>query len=277
MKVFMIVLGMAVIAVAGMAAAQTPAQKPKFEVASVKPNKSGTLQGTTVGLRGSTFSAINVTVKMLIQAAYVPTGGGLIPDDRIVGGPGWIETEGFDVLAKPNNDTRAIPQAQVVSMVRSLLKDRFKLKAHEETRELPVYNLVVVKDRLKLKLSADQTPPTGPTATYFDTSEEPLARGVMRVSTSPSVVVLAGTAVQFSRLLPMLERPVGRKIIDKTDLKGLFDFNVRFNATETTLSPADQTATSIFTAIQELGLKLESAKAPLEVLVIDSVNKPSEN
>jgi uncharacterized protein (TIGR03435 family) len=277
MKLITLMFGMVVIAVGVVAAAQAPAQKPAFEVVSVKPNKSGAFQGTTVGLRGSTFSAINATVKMLIQAAYVPTGGGLIPDDRIVGGPGWIETERFDVLAKPNNDTRSIPQAQVASMVRSLLEDRFKLKAHQETRELPVYDLVVVKDRLKLKLSADQTPPTGPTATYFNTSDEPLARGFMRVSTSPSVVVLAGTAVQFSRLIPMLERPVGRKIIDKTDLKGLFDFNVRFNATETTLSPADQTATSIFTAIQELGLKLESAKAPLEVLVIDSVSRPTEN
>ena len=218
-----------------MLAAVSPAgaQRPQFDVISVKSNKSGTLQGTTVGTRGSTFSAINATVKMLIQAAYVPTDGGLLPDERIIGGPGWIETERFDVLAKPNGDTRSIAQSQIASMVQSLLEDRFKLKAHQETRELPVYNLTIAKGGLKIKPSTDQTPPTGPTATYYDTSDEPLARGFMRVSTSPSVVVLAGTAIPLSRLIPMLEGRVGRKIIDKTDLKGLFDFKVRFNATET--------------------------------------------
>jgi uncharacterized protein (TIGR03435 family) len=77
--------------------------------------------------------------------------------------------------------------------------------------------------------------------------------------------------------LPNIQFMWGRKVIDKTDLKGLFDFNVRVNASDAAVTPTDQSATSSFTALQELGLRLESAKAPLEVVVIDSAQKPSEN
>ncbi len=138
-------------------------------------------------------------------------------------------------------------------------------------------DVVFGRDSLKMKLSTDQTTPTVPTATHYDSSDEPLPRGFMRVSTSPSVVVIAGNAVPLSRLIPMLESKVGRKIIDKTALKGLYDFNVRFNATDTAVTAADQSAASIFTAIQELGLKLEPGKAPLDVIVVDSVAGPTEN
>jgi uncharacterized protein (TIGR03435 family) len=258
-----------------LSAAQTT-DKRSFDVVSVKANKSGSFEGTSVGQRGSTFSALNATLKMLIQAAYLPADGGLLPDDRIIGGPGWVNSDRFDVLAKPNDEARSLSRTQRASMVQSLLEDRFQLRAHWETRELPVYNLVVAKG-LKMKLSVGQTPLTGPTATHYDSSDEPLPRGFMRVSTSPSVVVLAGNAVPLSRLMPTLESRAGRKVIDKTELKGLYDFNVRFNAGDTAVTPSDQSAASIFTAIQELGLRLESAKASLEVVVIDSVQRPTEN
>jgi uncharacterized protein (TIGR03435 family) len=241
----------------------------------VKPNKSGIVRGTTVGTRGSTFSAINATLKMLIQAAYLPADGGLLPFDRIIGVPGWIDSDHFDVLAKLSGDVRSLSGAEIASMVQSLLEERFQLKAHLETREFPIYNLAVGRG-LKMKLSPDQTPPSGPTATNYDSSDAPLSRGFMRVNTSPSLVVLQGNSVPLSRLIPMLERAVARKIIDKTELTGLYDFNVRFSPTDITVT-ADQSAASIFTAIQELGLRMESAKAPMDVLVIDSVSKPTEN
>jgi uncharacterized protein (TIGR03435 family) len=270
-------LALAMVAITAIfAAAQPQRGKPAFDVISVKPNRSGTFDGTTVGQRGSTFSAINATLKMLIQAAYLPADGGLLPDDRIVGGPSWIGSDHFDVLAKPSGNVASPSRVQIAFMVQSLLEDRFRLKAHQETRDLPVYNLLVGKG-LKMKRSDDQTSLTGPTATKYDSSDEPLSRGFLRVSTSPSLVVIAGNAIPLSRLIPVLESRVGRKIIDKTELKGLYDFNARFNATDTAVTAGDQSAASIFTAIEDLGLKLEPAKAPLDVVVVDSVSKPTGN
>ena len=268
-------LATALCSIAASSVAQTTG-KISFDVVSVKANKSGSSGGTSVGQRGSTFSALNATLKMLIQAAYLPADEALLPDDRIIGGPLWVNSDRFDVLAKPNDEARSLSRAQRASMVQSLLEDRFQLKAHWETREVPVYNLVVTKG-LKMKLSGDQTPPTGPTATHYDSSDEPLARGFMRVNVSPSVVILAGNAVPLSRLMPILENQAGRKVIDKTDLKGLFDFNVRFSPPNAGVDTADPSLPSLFTAIQELGLKLEATKAQLEVLVIDSVQRPSDN
>ena len=91
--------------------------------------------------------------------AYRNPGGGLLRQ-HVIGGPAWIDTDRFDIEAKVEGDSRAIPAAEVWRMVQSLLEDRFKLKAHRETRELAVYNLVVAKGGLKMKLSPDQTPPS---------------------------------------------------------------------------------------------------------------------
>jgi uncharacterized protein (TIGR03435 family) len=110
-------------------AAQTPpAQKPSFEVASVKPNKSAVFAGTTIGARGDRFDGTNVTLSMLLQFAYQPQDGSPLMRDRIIGVPNWIDADHFDVQAKLEEDARSIPMERIRLMLQSLLEDRFQLK-----------------------------------------------------------------------------------------------------------------------------------------------------
>jgi uncharacterized protein (TIGR03435 family) len=214
-------------------------------------------------------------------------------NSQLVGAPSWIDTDHFDVEAKAGGDQAAIPSDQIQLMLQSLLEDRFQLKVHWEMREIPVYNLLVAKDGPKVKLSPDQTATgTGGPAPSPDPATPP-PRGTMRVFGKPSpsspatLVTMSATAIPMSTLLNMLPAYVGRPVIDKVDLKGLYDLRLEFVPEALSVAPAGQAAPpvpldpvgpSIFTALEEqLGLKLESAKGPVEVLVIDSVSKPSEN
>ncbi len=255
------------------------AQKPSFEVTSVKLNTSGR-DGGTIGPKGDRLVATNVTLKTLLSYAYLPPNG-LLLNSQIVGGPDWANTDHFDIQAKPEGNAPVLPNEPTKTMLQSLLEDRFQLKAHQETRDLPVYSLVLVKSGPKL--SADQTPPD-PRQSFisFVSSAEPvgpLPRGAMRIITGPSSTTLTGTAVSISKLVSLLQGRSDRVIVDKTDLSGLLDFHLEFSQDLGTASPdaGDPALPSLFTAVQEIGLKLESAKAPLEVLVIDSVQKPSED
>jgi uncharacterized protein (TIGR03435 family) len=290
----MVVLFIAAVAVA--AAAQAPAQKPSFEAASVKPNKSAAFTGTTIGAKGSTFSGVNVTPRMLLQYAYQPENGSPLLNDRIIGAPAWMDSDRFDVQAKLAEDARNIPQQQIRLMLQSLLEDRFQLKSRWETRELPVYNLTVTKGGPKLKLSDDQTPPdtTGKAVLTFDPSVS-LARGAIRQIAMPSaggiLMTITGSATPVEALVNLLHGYAGRMVIDKTDLTGLFDIRLQFalemrpqspgGAATTNITPplpSDPLGPTIFTALQEqLGLRLQSARGSVEVLVLDSVQKPSEN
>ena len=251
-------------------------KKPSFEVASIKRNLSAR-EGGGGGPRGDRFVVTNVPVRTLLSIAFRPLNGNLLPQ-QIIGGPVWLGTDRFDVEAKMPGTYPAIPFEQVQLMVQSLLEDRFQLKARRETRELPVYELVVAKGGLKMKMSEDQAAPD-PKQTFmtFATGDQedtkPLPRGAMRLTTGSSDTFLSASAVQVSSLVNLLQGPADRIIIDKTNLPGLFDIHLRFfrDTTSTYDSP------SLFTAIQELGLRLESGKAPLPVVVIDSAQKPTEN
>jgi uncharacterized protein (TIGR03435 family) len=270
------------------AASQTAAQRPAFEVASVKPHKSGGPPGR-LGTEGNRFIAENYPIALVIQRAYgFPYEW--LTRDQLIGGPGWIQNDRFDIEAKIEGDSRVIPNEQVWLMVRSLLEDRFQLKAHHETRDLQVYNLVVAHDGLKMKLSGDQTPPkSDDEIDTFDPASPP--RGETSVTHTPSgETILSGTAISISpglevrrphalppRSLTGLLRQAGRLVVDKTKVNGFFDFHLQFVPEELMGSP-DVSGPTIFTAVeQQLGLKLESARGPVEVLVIDSVSKPSEN
>ena len=278
--------------------AQTPGVRPSFEVASVKPNTSGSTNSSTSFNRGR-FVATNVTVKLLLMSAY------RVQDFQIIGGPGWIGSDAFDIEAKPEEG--AVPQQPgprdptaidpMSLMVQSLLEDRFELKLHRETRELPVYILSIGKDGPKFKAvdPAQQTDaPSG-------------ARGVGgsgRVPTPASLPVgnmgssinngrgeMSAHAVPMVRLISFLSQQLRRPVVDKTDLKDLYDFRVEWTRDQNigaaaptaagTPTPAAADAPSgpsIFTALQEqLGLKLDSGRGPVEVLIIDSVQKPAEN
>ena len=303
-------------------------KKPSFEVASVKPGAPGPgFRGG--GPRGNSFTMTNVPLRFVVQMAYARSAGtGPGIQLQIQGAPSWMDSELYDIQAKADCSGGAIPREQMQLMVQSLLEERFQLKAHYETRELPIYNLVVVKEG-KMKLSEDQTSPlplgaaptlcgpqpaggvpAGPRGLPFDPSKPgTLPRGAMIMMMNPTTgMTMNATSAPIGNLVGLLQGQAGRPVIDKTNLKGLFDIKLNFSmeglpgpAALGGLpppplpggpglvgpagpggAPAPTTATepvpSLFTAIQEqLGLKLESTKGPVEVLVIDSVQKPTEN
>jgi len=262
-------------------AAQTLAKKPAFDVVSVKAAKAST--GIRVQANGGRLIASNVSVKMLVQRAYAAGNTGLFPN-QMIGGPGWIDSDRFDVEGRLDGDGRTISQQQTWLMVQALLEDRFQLKTHYEMRELPVYNLVVGKNGSKLTRSEDQTPPNPKTPmgpTPFSDPRKAMPRGSFSAS-GIEVTTMAGNAVPLSRMVAALQTWMERPIIDNTNLTGLFDFKVDFTTPCGIIfacGPTDSTpiGPSLSSALDQLGLRLESAKAPVDLLVIDSVSKPTEN
>jgi len=218
-------------------------QKPSFDVASVKPNLSGNgFMDTTPGR----FIATGVPLRMLLREAYS------LMDAQIVGGAGWINSDRWDVEGKVNADNQETSHTR--EMVQSLIEDRFQLKFHHETRDLPVYELTVANGGTKMKLSANPNPPRGR-----------MGRGNIE-----------GTGWSVSNLIKFLSQTLDRPIVDKTNLKGLYDITLQWSPELGPAASPDQPG--VFTAIQEqLGLKLQAIKGPVEVFVIDSVLKPTEN
>ena len=225
-----------------------------YDVVSVKPHKGddGSWWRTTSGA----FSA-EVPVRSLIMSAY-----NLIMLDQVSGLPDWAERDSFDVEGKLDSDTaeafarlsRSDQSRQRQLMMQALLADRFKLRIRRETRELAVYNLVIAKGGIKMK----EAPPT---------ERSSYSMGLGRIN---------GDAMQIDNLAFSLSNPVGRLIIDKTGLTG--KYQVSLNWAWNDEPGSGDTGPSIFTALQEqLGLKLEPAKAPIDVVVIDHIERPSEN
>jgi uncharacterized protein (TIGR03435 family) len=288
-----VVLVVAATAIAVMPVpAQAPAQKPQFEVASVKPNKLGG-PPVRMGTEGGRFIAENYPLILVLLFAYRSPAGTYLLREHVIGGPSWIDSDRFDIEAKVEGGSRGVSSEQMLRMVQSLLQDRFQLRVHRETRQLPVYNLVIAKSGVKMKLAADQSLPhsddeddqpgkepsgliRGETAVAYTPSGEMVLEG-MAVPVTPNSTIRRSHSLPPRSLTTLLQGSLGRPVIDKTGLKGLFDF--RFQFVRQALSPnPDVSGPSIFTAIEEqLGLKLESAKGPVEVLVIDHVERPSEN
>jgi uncharacterized protein (TIGR03435 family) len=260
------------------AGAQAPQGKRSFEAASIKRSNE-----QTIGIRfeGNRFVMNGLWISQAISAAYTPCGG-LLLDNQIVGAPGWTQVDRYDIEARADSGGKAVPACEMRQMVQSLLEDRFQLKAHFETRELPVFNLVVVKPG-KMILSSDQTPPDPSTIPLnFDLSAPPRGRMAINARNRLETIVI-GKAVAMDMIIRNLSgsgsETSNRQIVDKTGLHGLFDIQLRF-APETPAGPTTTAPSgpSIFTALQEqLGLKLEPGKAQLPVLVIDSIQRPSEN
>jgi len=289
---------------------QTPAAKKlSFEVVSVRaatPVGNG-FRGPD-GPQGNRFTMTGVTLKYLLLYAYRlpidPTGA----DNRIIGGPGWIDSDRFDIQGKAEDSIANLSADQARLMLQSLLEDRFQLKAHLETREVPGYNLVVARSGLKMNLSEDQTlfgTAAGPPPTANPGLRgEPAAgrglpvdtwgavpRGMLRMTPNGSGRTLTGSAVRIASLLSFLQTEVGKPVIDKTGVNGLFDFAIQLGprglassaaqaatgAAEPQITAAADPAASLFTAIQDLGLRLESARVSVEVLVVESVQKPAQN
>ena len=246
------------------AVSQTPAQKPGFEVASVKRDNSGTRASNCCGGPGRLVGT-NVTLGMLINVAYK------VQDFQVVGAPGWVNSDRYDIEAKAS-DAAAQRGTGIIqgAMLQSLLEDRFKLVVRRETKELPIYELTVAKSGSKLKAGGcTARDPNAPPS-----RQRPSDCGFSVMDNN----MIKATQIDMERFIPMLTFCVKRTVVDKTGFHGTFDADLKWNPDEATATPATDTAPSIFTALQEqLGLKLESSKGPVEVLVIDSVSKPSEN
>jgi uncharacterized protein (TIGR03435 family) len=229
-------------------------QTTAFEVASIKPNRS-LAGGSSIRLSKGRISMENVSLKKVLLNAYG------IPDDReyTVEGPSWLTTERFDIDATFPGDT---PVSQVRGMIQTLLAERFKLALHRETRQLPLYTLVVTKGGPRIHAVED---------------------GQGRTSGGPGR--LEATKISMQKLADLLGRLVGLPVINTTDLSGVFDFTLEWSPDETQRLPPDGSdpagtaKPSIFTALQEqLGLKLLGGKGPVEVLVVDRIEKaPTAN
>jgi uncharacterized protein (TIGR03435 family) len=242
---------------------QSGVEPPKYEVASIKPNTDNDFRFAFRIEPSGPLAATGITLKRLMMTAYNVQGF------RIVGGPDWVASRRWDVQAKPD---RVVPPNQIRPMLRALLEDRFQLRSHSEERQLPVYELSIDRKGSKVQRVKDS-------------------------ETKADVRVGAGliqlTKATAATLASQLSYALGRPVIDKTGLSGEFDFALEWTPepgedggpTTSGLPPgaADQPAStpnepSIFTAIPEqLGLRLKSARGPVQVVVIDDVRMPTAN
>ncbi len=239
--------------------AQSAAPLPAFVVSTIKLS-SPDVRGATFRFIGAhRWTANNPTLRDCIAFAY-----NLAPE-LISGGPSWIDSERYDIVAALPGETRP-PMEQVLRMFQALLADRFKLKFHHGQQQLAHYDLVVRKSGAKINESAPGQ----------DHANLIIAIGP-RTATLPA---RNATIERFASLLQgaVLDRPV----VDKTGLSGRYDFNLEFVVDGTRIPPAGPAPVGadidnkpdIFTAIQQLGLELEPANGPLDAVVIDSVERP---
>lgn len=247
---------------AGDARKPADAKPVLFDVASIKVNNSMSSR-ISINVSNNSFQATNVTLKMLIEEAYD------LKNDQLVGLPKWAADTHFDINAKVvDPDVQAMKKQtpeQRGEMVQQLLAERFGLKVHRETRVLPVYDLVIAKGGTKLKDVSKDDP---------NRKVSGMGPGMMRMGPSS----LNGVGVEMASLVNALSRRLERMVIDKTGLTGKYDFSLTWQGEAGPEASTEATAASIFTAVEEqLGLKLEGAKAPVDVLVVDHLEMPSEN
>jgi len=263
----------AAVATAAMPVEGAPAQtapavgsNPGFDVASIRPNTTSTDGRHHIynDPAESHFRTVNLSIKDLIQFAYG------LPDSQILGGPAWLDSAMYDIDAKSDAavdaQLKALPtpdaRHQKQLMVRALLAERFQLNTHQETRQLPVFNLVVAKGGIRFEAnnSVGNTIDTG--------------RNRLHISGMQNTVAI---------LARELAQVLGRVVVDNTGVAGSYDLKLRWTPDDAPPpmlngAPDPNAPPDIFAAIQEqLGLKLESAKGPVPVLVIDHIEMPSAN
>lgn len=259
--------------VRGQSQSASEASSLSFDAVSIRPHR--TPSGTACAFMPGRFVCKNAKMQWVIIRAYDVLG------IQISGGPSWISSDRYDIEAKESDELYAelekLPRDQRRGkqrfLLQSMLEDRFQLKAHRETKELPVYALEVAKNGPKLKATNIQS--AGP-CTIRGTGEGNRYQGC-------TVAILAS-------YLPLA---VGRVVLDRTGLEGRYDFTLEYAdqdsaavssvptgggaASDNPLPPAPS-GPSVFTAVQEqLGLKLEATKGPVDVIVIDHIERPSEN
>ena len=225
--------------------------RPAFEVASVKANTSGTAAASWAG-RGSQLIIQNYRLRDIILGA-----NGLRPYE-LSGGPDWIDSARFDIVARAPD---GVPRD--IAMLRTLLTDRFRLKTHIETRQIPVYALRLARDDRRF----------GPQlrASTLDCA-----------ATRCTASVLSGKiethGYSMRQVAQLLTGNIDRMVIDRTELNGLYDLELAWTADNGAADVVTRDAPGLFTAlVEQLGLKLQPAVGPVDVLVIDSVQRPTED
>jgi len=223
---------------------------PKFEVASIKLHQD-LVRTVGVAISGTRVTISAMSVNNLVGYAYD------LKSYQVSGGPNWATADRWDIGAKGEGDG-ALTRDQVRKMIQALLADRFHVQLRRESTQTPVYALVVAgKAGTKLKESA------------------PDAASRLSMSGNRTIQITT-TKGSIEQLVAQLSGNLDRPVLDKTGLTGSYDYKLEWAPANS--AAADLDVPSIFTAVQEqLGLKLESATAPIEVLVIDRVEKPSEN
>lgn len=235
------------------------ASKPRvaptaFEVASIKVNSSGSRGSSSHSRPGGVILMENISLKQLIERAYDVR-------DFSLTGPDWLDTARFDISAKP---PEAVSNEEMRVLMQNLLIERFKLAVHREEKTMGAFALLPAKGGLKIK--AVEPGPSGSNSTVNN------GRGTLN-----------GQKMTMARLADWLGQRVDRPVVDKTETPGMFDIKLEWVADNPSATPSTEAETpsgpSIYTALQEqLGLKLTSAKLPVQILVVDRVEKvPTEN
>jgi uncharacterized protein (TIGR03435 family) len=223
---------------------------PTFDVVSVRPNQTGSPNSSS-RMTGNRYTATNVSVVSLLRNGFA------LQEFQIDGQPGWADLDRYDIVATLPDGARP---ADWPLMVQALLRDRFKLRFHREQRQGPVYVLTVAKSGHKL------TPASSPVCGN--------PSGTCDFSGSPTRVF--GRSVSTAQLAVRLSRSIGVMVIDRTWLSGLFDIELEWTMEDQFVGRGASASPTIFAAIQDqLGLRLDSARDAVEVLVVDSVEKPS--
>jgi uncharacterized protein (TIGR03435 family) len=265
----------------------------EYEVVSIKPAQPGSRGQGGRGQPTDGLTMNNVTVQQLVVQAF-----GVL-DDQISGAPGWLSSERYDLNAKM--DTAVADELQKLSaddrnaarqkMMQALLVDRLKLSFHRETKERPIYSLMVAKNGPKL-----QNPDPNREITFPDGSKRSISAGgegrLAIMQMNPGEFTMMGYAVRMPSLASLLTTAMERPVFDKTGLAGRYDVTMKWSDEEssspvpaagpTGAAPAskrvDFFSGGIFSTIQEqLGLKLEPGKGPVEIIVIDHIERPSGN
>ena len=271
---------------------------PAFEEASIRPNITEGRGGRGGQFQPTRWISQNVTLKTIVKNTFARQGSGgpntALPllDSQVIGGPDWLDTDKFDIVATTPASTQPTPPPAARQMALRLLLERFKLKAHWETRELPVY--VLTKARADGALGAGLTPtpeaecekaraagpppmPTGGSPEQPLPPMPPPPCGAIQFG--PGQLTARGTPMElFVQTLTSVPVVTGidRPVVDRTGLQGNYGFALKFAPVGAANADADRP--ELVTALREqLGLKLESTRAPIEVIVIDSVEKPTPN
>lgn len=258
---------------------------PSFEVASIKPSRPGSLDHRDNFARGR-YIGINVTTKTLILRAFG------ISDYQLYGAPDWANSDGYDIEAKVEDSLASSMQKltasqrtdQIRLIFQAMLVDRFKLKVGHETRELPIFGLMVAKNGPKFMPT--RLPVAGSVGAASTGQQGDRGTNVTSHGLDFTAVATGVALTQLAAILAREPEIGGRVVVDQTGLTGDYDFTLRWTRENLTgsggpsseTSSMDSSGPSIFAALQEqLGLRLESKKGPVDVIVIKHIEKASEN